>query len=139
MINAQEIQGQWNKIKGQVKEKWGQLSENDLHIEGGNIDQLIGRIQQKTGEGREAIERYLSDLTSQGASSVNKAAEAARGYMGAAASRLHEGYDQAGQWAREGYGSAENLVRHRPGSSVAAAFGLGLVVGLVVGVSLRSR
>lgn len=139
MINAQEIQGQWNKIKGQVKEKWGQLSDSDLHIEGGNIDQLIGRIQQKTGEGRETIERYLSDLTSRGASSMNQAAEAARSYMGTASSRLNQGYDQMSQWAREGYGSAEGLVEHRPGSSVAAAFGLGLVVGLVVGVSLRSR
>ncbi len=79
MINAQEIQGQWNKIKGQVKEKWGQLLESDLHIEGGNIDQLIGRIQQKTGEGREVIERYLSDLTGRGAASVSQAAKPREG------------------------------------------------------------
>ena len=43
MINAQELQGQWNQIRGQVKQKWGQLTDDDLQIHGGNIDQLVGK------------------------------------------------------------------------------------------------
>ena len=74
-INAQELQGQWNRLRGQVKEKWGQLTDDDLQIQGGNIDQLVGRIQQKTGEGREAIEKFLNDLTSRGGSAVAQATE----------------------------------------------------------------
>ena len=70
-INAQELQGQWNTLRGKVKEKWGQLSDDDLQIHGGNIDQLVGRIQQKTGEGRESVERFLNDLTSKGSSAVS--------------------------------------------------------------------
>ena len=35
MINAQELQGQWNKIRGQVKEKWGQLTDDDLGTNSG--------------------------------------------------------------------------------------------------------
>ncbi len=139
MLNAQEIQGQWNKIKGQVKEKWGQLSDSDLQIENGNIDQLIGRIQQKTGEGREAIEKFLGDLTARGASATSQAAESVRDFAGATAERLRAGYGQAYRAMGEGYETAEDFVRHRPGQSVAAAFGLGLVVGLVVGVAMRSR
>ena len=61
-INAQELQGQWNRLKGQVKEKWGQLTDDDLQISGGNVDQLVGRIQQKTGVARDQIEKFLSDL-----------------------------------------------------------------------------
>ena len=80
MINAQELQGQWNQVRGKVREKWGQLSDDDLTIQGGNVDQLIGKIQQKTGEGREAIEKFLGSLTSSGASTVSQVAEAARGY-----------------------------------------------------------
>src|SRR5947209_9695034 len=93
-INAQELQGQWNKLRGQVKERWGQLTEDDLQIQGGNIDQLVGRIQQKTGEGRESIEKYLGELTSRGSSTVASATEAVGNYVHQASDRLREGYGQ---------------------------------------------
>ena len=56
MVNAQVLQGQWNQVRGELKKKWGQLTEDDLRFTNGNIDQLVGRIQSKTGEAREAIE-----------------------------------------------------------------------------------
>jgi len=146
MINAQEIQGQWNKIRGQVKEKWGQLTDDDLQIQGGNVDQLIGRIQQRTGEGRDAIERFLGDLTSRGSGAVSQVAESAREYAqharefaAHAGDRLREGYGLVGYAARQRYEMAEDVVRRNPGQSVAAAFGFGLVLGVVVGLALRSR
>jgi len=77
-INAQELQGQWNQLKGKVKEKWGQLSDDDLNIGGGNFDQIIGKIQQKTGEGREAIEKFFGSLTQGGGSAISGAAEKVR-------------------------------------------------------------
>jgi len=135
MINAQELQGQWNKIRGQVKEKWGQLTDDDLAMQGGNVDQLVGRIQQRTGEAREAIETYLGDL----ASRASGFAESARGYASQAGDRLREGYGQFSDMAGRRYEMAEDMVRHNPGQSVAAAFGIGLVVGVVVGLALRSR
>jgi len=149
-INAQELQGQWNSLRGRVKEKWGQLTDDDLQIQGGNVDQLVGRIQQKTGEGREAIERFLGDLTSRGGSAVSSTAEAVGNFAQNAGDRLRDQYghlsDQArmqyGQWAEEArdrYASAQDVVRHNPGQSVAAAFGVGLVVGVVVGLAIRSR
>ena len=67
MVNTQVLQGQWNQVRGQLKKKWGQLTDDDLKFANGNIDQLIGRIQHKTGEAREAIEGFLDELTSQGA------------------------------------------------------------------------
>ena len=75
-INTQELQGQWNKLRGQVKEKWGQLTDDDLQISGGNIDQLIGKIQSRTGEGREAVEKFLTELTSKSSSAISQAAGA---------------------------------------------------------------
>jgi len=138
-INAQELQGQWNKLRGQVKEKWGQLTDDDLQIQGGNVDQLVGRIQQKTGEGREAIEKFLNDLTSRGSSAIAQAAEAASTYASQAGDRLREHYGQLSDQARERYDQAQDLVRHNPTQSVAAAFGIGLVAGLIVGLAIRSR
>lgn len=138
-VNAQELQGQWNKVRGQLKEKWGQLTDDDLQIQGGNIDQLVGRIQQRTGEGREAIEKFLTDLTSRGGSAVAQAAEAVSGYAQHAGERLRDNYGQVSDQAREGYERAQDLVRHNPGQSVVAAFGIGIVAGLIVGLALRSR
>jgi len=138
-INAQELQGQWNQLRGRVKEKWGQLTDDDLQMQGGNVDQLIGRIQQKTGEGREAIERYLGELTSRGSSGVAQAAQAVGDFAQHAGDRLRDRYgDIAGQ-AREQLDMAQDVVRHNPGQSVAAAFGIGLVAGLIVGLAIRSR
>jgi len=138
-INAQELQGQWNKLRGQVKEKWGQLTDDDLQIHGGNVDQLVGKIQQKTGEGRETIERFLSDLTSHGASAISQAAGAVSNFAANAGDRFRDQYGNLTEQARERFDSAQDMVRHNPTQSVAAAFGIGLVAGLIVGLALRSR
>jgi uncharacterized protein YjbJ (UPF0337 family) len=123
-INTQELRGQWNKLQGRVKERWGQLTDDDLQIQGGNVDQLVGRIQQKTGEGREAIEKFLADLTSRGSSAVERAADAVGYYA-----------HQAGDRVRQRYDRAEGMVRRNP----AAIFGIGLVAGLIIGLAIRRR
>ncbi len=138
-INTQELQGQWNQLRGQVKQKWGQLTDDDLQITGGNVDQMVGRIQQRTGEGRETIEKYLTELTSRGASAIAQATEAVSGIAQQAGERLREGYGQVADRTSEGYDRAQDLVRHNPGQSVATAFGVGIVAGLIVGLALRSR
>jgi uncharacterized protein YjbJ (UPF0337 family) len=138
-INAQELQGQWTKLRGQVKEKWGQLTDDDLQMHGGNIDQLVGKIQQRTGEGRESIERYLTELTSRGSSAIANAADAVGQYAQHAGDRLRDQYGHLSDQARERFDQAQDVVRHNPAQSVMAAFGIGLVAGLVVGLAIRSR
>src|SRR5262245_7846004 len=56
MVNQQTLQGNWNEIKGKLRSKWGQLTNDDLQTAHGNVDQLIGLIQRKTGEARSSIE-----------------------------------------------------------------------------------
>ena len=94
MVNTQVLQGQWNQVRGQLKKKWGQLTEDDLKFTGGNIDQLVGRIQHKTGEAREAIESFLDEMTSQGASAVSQAAETVKNYAGVATEQMRDGYNR---------------------------------------------
>jgi len=74
-INAQDLQVQWNRLRGNIKERWGQLTDDDLKVVEGNIDQLVGLIQHKTGKGREAIEKFLTDATSRGSLAATHAAE----------------------------------------------------------------
>lgn len=137
MINAQQVQGSWTQIRGKLKEKWGQLTDDDLKIIGGNVEQMIGRVQQRTGEMRETIENYVNDLVDQGQSVAQRAKETASQYAHQIGDRAREGYDQAAQQARQAYGSAERMVRQRPAESLATVFGAGLVAGVVIGLMLR--
>ncbi|MGO9468240.1 MAG: CsbD family protein [Isosphaeraceae bacterium] len=127
-INVQTIQGEWNQLCGLARQRWSQLTEDDLGVLEGNVEQLIGRIQQKTGEGRDAIEKFFSDATSRGRSAVAHAADAAGEYA-----------NQVGDQIRERYDSAENLVRRHPTETVVAAFGIGLLAGLIAGLAIRAR
>jgi uncharacterized protein YjbJ (UPF0337 family) len=138
-INAQELQGQWNKVRGQVRERWGQLTDDDLQIQSGNVDQLVGRIQQRTGETRESIEKFLGDLTARGSSAVGQAAEAVSSFAQHAGDRLRDRYGDIADQARDRYDYAQDIVRSNPSQSVVAAFGVGVVAGLIVGLALRSR
>jgi uncharacterized protein YjbJ (UPF0337 family) len=127
-INVQTIQGEWNQLCGLARQRWSQLTDDDLGVQEGNIEQLVGRIQQKTGEGREAIEKFFSDAASRGSSAVAQAAEAGGQYVHQVSDRLRERYD-----------NARSLVRHHPTETVIAAFGIGLVAGLITGLALRAR
>jgi uncharacterized protein YjbJ (UPF0337 family) len=53
-------QGRWEELKGRVREKWGQLSDNDLETVRGNLEQLSGLIKERTGATMQEIERELS-------------------------------------------------------------------------------
>jgi len=139
MVNTQQLQGSWNRIRGQIKEKWGNLSDDDLQIHGGNIDQVVGRIQQKTGESREAIEKFLDELTTRGASAISQAAETAGQYVQQAGQQLRGQYQNVADQVGEGYEQGLRVVRHNPAQSVAAAFGVGLALGVLVGLAMRSR
>jgi ElaB/YqjD/DUF883 family membrane-anchored ribosome-binding protein len=72
-------------------------------------------------------------------SAVAQAGENAREYVGHVGEQFREGCSQVGERAREGYHRAENVVRHNPTGSVASVFGVGLVVGVLVGLSLSMR
>ncbi|MFO0889348.1 MAG: CsbD family protein [Isosphaeraceae bacterium] len=139
MVNTQQLQGTWNRVRGEIKEKWGNLSDDDLQLQGGNIDQIVGKIQQKTGESREAIEEFLNQLTSRGGSAIAQGAEAAGQYVQQAGRQVRERFQDVSHQVSEGYESMERVVRQRPTQSVAAALGVGLVVGIMVGLGLKSR
>ena len=137
-INVQGLQGSWNQLKGEVKKRWGQLSDDDLKWAGGNIDQLIGRIQQRTGESREAIEHYLDQLTSRGASTVSNAVETVGSYASEMSHRLRDHYGHLSDQAQEGYQTAREMVVRNPMPWIAAAFGVGVLTGILMGYSTSS-
>ena len=58
-----EIKGDWNIIKGKLKQRWARLTDDDLHNAEGKQEELLGRIQKRTGETREAIERAIREAS----------------------------------------------------------------------------
>ena len=58
-MNKLEIKGDWNILKGTLKQKWAQLTDHDLKYAAGLEAELIGRVQKRTGEARGLVERVL--------------------------------------------------------------------------------
>ena len=55
------IEGSWREVKGKVKQKWGQLTDDDLDKIGGRRDQLEGKIQERYGIAKDQVRRDVDD------------------------------------------------------------------------------
>ncbi|HCQ13951.1 CsbD family protein, partial [Flavobacterium sp.] len=57
-----ELKGKWNELKGTLKQKYAELTDDDLLFEEGKEDELYGRIQQRIGSTKEEIKKMISEL-----------------------------------------------------------------------------
>jgi len=60
-MNTLEIKGDWNITKGKLKQKWANLTDDDLQYAEGKGDELVGRIQKRTGQTRDAVEKAINE------------------------------------------------------------------------------
>ena len=63
-MNKLEIKGDWNVTKDKLKQKWAKLTDDDLQFAEGKHEELFGRIQKRTGETREAVEKAIKAASS---------------------------------------------------------------------------
>jgi uncharacterized protein YjbJ (UPF0337 family) len=61
MTNLQ-LKGTWNEVKGKLKQKYGQLTDDDLRFAEGKDDELLGRLQQKLGKTKEELRKEIESL-----------------------------------------------------------------------------
>jgi len=61
-MNNDRVAGQWKQIKGNIKEQWGKLTDDDLTQLEGNSEKLAGRLQERYGLAREEAERQAKDF-----------------------------------------------------------------------------
>jgi len=146
MITRQELEGQWNQVKGKIQSRWGAVTDDELQRARGNANELVGVIQQRTGEARSAIEQFLDEAIHQGGSVAQQAMDSAREYVDTAreyvdqtAEAARRQYDEASEYVSAGVDQAQEMVRRNPMESIAVAFGAGLVAGIVTGLVLKSR
>ncbi|OZI06947.1 general stress protein CsbD [Siphonobacter sp. BAB-5385] len=58
-MNETTLKGNWNELKGKIKQAYGDLTDDDLTYEEGKEDELWGRLQQKTGKTKDEINKKL--------------------------------------------------------------------------------
>jgi uncharacterized protein YjbJ (UPF0337 family) len=64
-MNINEIKGKLNELKGSFKTKWGELTDDDWKVIGGNKDKLKGILQQKYGRSKEQAQREVDEYSKQ--------------------------------------------------------------------------
>jgi len=57
-----EIKGGWNELKGKIKQAYGDLTDDDLTREEGKDDEMLGKLQQKTGKTRDDLVKWINSL-----------------------------------------------------------------------------
>lgn len=144
MVNQQVLAHHWDEVCEKLRDKYDRLSEADLSSFPGNVDQLIGKIHQKTGVSREAVEAFLAELTEEGheladslRDKMKEGADQVRQKVYDGTAKVSEAARQGAHAVQEGYVEAGQMIRQRPGQTMVAAFGLGMVCGLGVALLLR--
>jgi len=61
-MNTTEIKGNWNEIKGKLKQQYADLTDDDLLLEEGKEDEMFGKIQQKIGKTKDEITKWIAEL-----------------------------------------------------------------------------
>ncbi|PZD79546.1 CsbD family protein [Mesonia sp. K7] len=59
-MTNEELKGKWNQLKGKVKQKYGDLTDDDVTFSEGKFDEMLGRIQEKTGKTKEELREEIS-------------------------------------------------------------------------------
>ena len=60
-MNEDRIGGNWKQFKGKVKEKWGELTDDDMTVVEGKRDQLVGKIQERYGYEKDRAEKEVKE------------------------------------------------------------------------------
>jgi uncharacterized protein YjbJ (UPF0337 family) len=61
-MNEDVLKGKWHQLKGDIKSRWGKLTDDDLDRAEGNAEKLIGRVQERYGYARDEAKREVDDF-----------------------------------------------------------------------------
>jgi uncharacterized protein YjbJ (UPF0337 family) len=153
-MNHFTFDNHWDAIKGQLKQRYGQLADDDLTFAEGKGEELLARLRNKLGLSAEDLESQLNEMYATAAGKLGrvkakvgelagdaraKAAEVADDLKARAAAVGAEAKDQAGvaydharQRARSLYEEGEEYVRQKPARVMMAAVCAGFVAGLLI-------
>jgi uncharacterized protein YjbJ (UPF0337 family) len=62
VMNKDQLQGKWLQMKGEVQRQWGKLTNDDMDQVNGNLEKLVGVIQERYGYAREQAQKEVDDF-----------------------------------------------------------------------------
>ncbi|HUE14765.1 MAG TPA: hypothetical protein VMR25_11415 [Planctomycetaceae bacterium] len=139
MVDHDALLRSWKEISEKLRQHWAELANEEFHSFDGDMNQLVELIQRKTGEARSIVEQYLDQLKVSTASAVERATDDVREYAHESQEQIEEGTRLAVEALREGRKMAAEYARRRPGATMAVCVGVGIVAGLMLGLSARRR
>lgn len=148
------LENSWDAIKGQLKQRYGQLTDDDLTFAEGKGDELLARLREKLGLSQHDLNGVLDELKANGAGRVEQVkaraadlADDVRAKVGSAVEDIKAkgsaaaeevkvqagvAYDEARKRARTLREDGEEYVRQNPRESLVAALCAGFVAGLLI-------
>ena len=60
-MNQTELEGKWNQVKGDFKQKYGKVTDDDTTLADGKFDEMLGRLQEKTGKAKEELKKEIAE------------------------------------------------------------------------------
>lgn len=154
MKSFSTYESHWDEMKGKLKQRFGQLTDDDLMFVKGKGEELLGRLREKLNMSEHELHDTLTELKSSGAAGVENAkakigavvdearekASAVASDVKARASAAAEdvkaqasaAYDDARVRARGLFSEGEEYVRHNPRECVLAALFAGFVAGILI-------
>src|SRR5262245_11439824 len=135
------IEGDWKRLKGNAKEQWGRLTDDDLAAINGRREQLEGKLQERYGYARDRIKREIDNWASEVRTAARKVDADLSNEVGAIKDDVQKLAATIGDVAKRQAGraqdnavdamhTAENYVRQNPLLAVAIAAGLGFLYGV---------
>jgi uncharacterized protein YjbJ (UPF0337 family) len=58
-MNQDQVKGKLEQLKGEMKRRWGQLTDDDIMESKGDMEKLLGKIRERSGDQRDAIEKWF--------------------------------------------------------------------------------
>lgn len=74
-MNKEHFKGNWKQLKGEIKKKWGKLTDNDLLEAEGDYDKFLGVVQKRYGDRKDEVERWTEDWCERNETSASKQRE----------------------------------------------------------------
>jgi len=61
-MNSEQLEGKWKQVKWKFKEKYGDVTDDDMTYSEGKFDQMLGKLQEKTGKKKEELKEEIEKL-----------------------------------------------------------------------------